>query len=227
MKEGRSGNRKKGCRRPVLQQKGLQETGRQYSGAARHDGCMNRRDIGATTTRSRMNDRLQNERTGLSACHALDRHRPQRWSAASVIALLALTTLSAPNAWGRAYVTETVEGYTIRCSTIRSTELPDEVLNRYAVVADDAIGVLSCVVQEQEADGTYRNARADVTATVTNLVGMVQGSPVREVLEGDVVTYIATYRIPNDNPLTFDLVIQPEGAPVPLSIEFEDVRADE
>ena len=173
-----------------------------------------------------MIDRVYKRRTGLSAHHTAEKLHRRGCSAAIAIALLALT-LSAPNAWSRAYVTETVEGYTIRCSTIRSTELPEEVLVRYAVEADEAIGVLSCVVQEKEADGIFRNARADVTATVTNLVGMVQGSPMREVLEGDAVTYIATYPIPNDNPLTFELVIRPDGAPVPLSIEFEDVRADE
>jgi hypothetical protein len=176
-----------------------------------------------------MIDRVYKRRTGLSvhyAMEAMKRRHLRRRSIASAIALSALA-LAAPNAWSRAYVTETVEGYTIRCSTIRSTELPDEVLNRYAVVAEDAIGVLSCVVQEPQADGTYRNTRADVTANVTNLVGMVQGSPVREVLQGDAVTYIATYQIPNDNPLTFDLVIEPAGAPIPLSIEFEDVRPAE
>jgi hypothetical protein len=138
--------------------------------------------------------------------------------------VLLVLTLAVPEAWGRAYVTENFEGYTVRCSAVPSIELPSEVLNRYRIDADDGTGVLSCVVQQQQADGSYTNVRADVTAAITNLVGIVEGSPVREVLQGDNVTYIATYDIPNENPLTFDLVIEPEASRTSIPIQFEDIR---
>ena len=145
---------------------------------------------------------------------------------AAVLGLLsASVTLPAQ---ARAYLTETAEGHTLRCSTIRSDTLPATVLQRYAVSADRATGVFSCVVQYPDnSGGDEQNRSADLNALARNLTGVEQVLEVREVLDDDNLTYLATYAIPVNGPLTFEVEVLADSLSTPMVVVFDDVRPQE
>jgi hypothetical protein len=142
------------------------------------------------------------------------------------ITLLLLCIAGQTNA--RAYISESSEGYTVRCSTVRTTTLSQEVQTRYGIQADDHLGLLSCVMQQQgSAADNPENIRGEIRATISTLTGQAEAADFSEVLQGSAVSYLSTYEIPVNGPLTFEVAARPSGLTSDIVISFDDIRPGE
>jgi hypothetical protein len=139
---------------------------------------------------------------------------------ACALALACVAGSSANMAFASTYVTETVDDYTVRCSTVRSDTLPDTILERYGIAGDKQRGVLSCVVQRANPDGSMSNQKADVQVRIENLMQVASTPEVRELLEGDNITYLASYEIPVDTVLQFEVTLSPQGTDIEIPLQF-------
>jgi|GEM_PF-5593901 len=153
-------------------------------------------------------------------------------AAASRTSLAALTgvglALASPAAVTQAYVVEAVNGHTVRCSTIRSDTLSEDVLSRYLLEPSRSTGVLSCVVQPSALErGDTENFEAELSAQAITLTGVPVPLEFREVLEDDQITYLATYAIPVDGPLNFEISALVPAATEATVIAFEDIHPQE
>ena len=124
------------------------------------------------------------------------------------------------------YVTETAEGVTLRCNTIRTGKLPEQALERYGVTEEEDLGLLSCVMQRQT-DAGYENLDGRMAVRITTLTGIVQDPPFRQVLDNQQIGFITTYDIPVTGPLQFEVSAAPEDGTPELTISFDDIRPRE
>lgn len=130
------------------------------------------------------------------------------------LALLTLTAAltTASVAHGRAYHTETVGDLVARCSTVNTTSLPEKSLELYGVSGSRDTGLASCVLQAQAPGNEPENRQAQVEIRYYTPGQTPRPADVREVREGDLVTYLATYPIRSEDPLQFEVTIELEGA---------------
>jgi hypothetical protein len=142
----------------------------------------------------------------------------------STVALLMLTVTAGSGALAGAYFSEVADGTTLRCSSVPSSSLPEDVLERYRIAADSRTGVLSCVIQRQGQDGSLENLSGRINARVVTLTGVTEAPVFREVLENEAVSYLATYAIPLDGPLSFQVAAQPAGSEMTITVEHDDIR---
>lgn len=127
-----------------------------------------------------------------------------------LLAAMLLGPAAAP-ARASAYHTEPLNGLIARCSTIVATQLPEQSLARYEVEADRNRGLLSCVVQPRDGDAVPDNVEAELRASYRPIGQAPQPLDIRQVREGNLVTYLGTYRISGSEPIQFDVRIEVEG----------------
>lgn len=109
----------------------------------------------------------------------------------------------------------------MRCSAVSVDALPESILDRYGVDNEPAKGVLSCVVQQADANGEVSNVRATVHVRIENLMGVATVPVVRELMEDDNVTYLASYDIPVDTQLQFNVTLSPQGSDLTIPLSFK------
>lgn len=153
--------------------------------------------------------------------------RFQRSTASALTATLWLPlflTFLPTSAQSRAFTSEVIAGTTLRCNTARTGSIPEEILDRYGITQDADAGLLSCVIQRQEASGAWRNQRGIVRARASTITGISEELQVREILDESAVGYVATYALPTSGPLSFDVLVEAEDAEEEIRIEFDDLR---
>lgn len=124
-----------------------------------------------------------------------------------LIVLYALSTIClgfSMHIEARAYVVERFETYTVRCSSIQTSELPNSVIDRYDVREPSAdMGIVSCVIQKEDDDKALSNVEGSFTGYLQNLIGHRTTLNFRPVLENNAATYIATYERTSTSPVRF------------------------
>jgi hypothetical protein len=111
---------------------------------------------------------------------------------------------------------------TVRCSTVNSTSLPEASLQRYAIDGDPAVGLFSCVLQRSHAQESPEHLHGDVTVHYHSIGQTPAEIPLREVLDDrDLVTYLGTYRVPDEFPLTFRVSVESDDIGS-LEFTFDD-----
>jgi hypothetical protein len=151
------------------------------------------------------------------------RDRAGRCSIRALMLVLIPLGLAAANgaAWARTYQTQTLDGLTVRCTTVNTSTLPQAALERYDVRQDAERGLLSCVVQRQQPGHEPENVPARVSAQYHVIGQPPDPIEIREVREQNLVTYLGTYRVRSSYPLVFQV-----GIAVPevgsLQLEFDD-----
>ncbi|MGE0622853.1 MAG: DUF4426 domain-containing protein [Pseudomonadales bacterium] len=150
----------------------------------------------------------------------------QNWLLACTLlaVTLGLQPLLTESAHARAFTTEATGETTLRCSTAPTVSIPDEVLDRYDVTPDRDSGLLSCVVQQQETGGSWRNRRGEIAATASTLTGIAEELRIREILDESTIGYIATYPLPASGPLRFNVLVETGDDDADIRIEFDDLR---
>ena len=108
----------------------------------------------------------------------------------------------------RSYVVERFDAYTVRCSSIQTSELPNSVIDRYDVREPSAdTGIISCVLQKEDVEKALSNAEGAFTGYLQNLIGHRTSLNFRPVLENNDVTYVATYERTSTSPVRFWMTV--------------------
>jgi hypothetical protein len=139
--------------------------------------------------------------------------------AATAVAIALVPATALP----RAFHAEDVGDVTVRCSSVNSTSLPETSLERYDIDSDGSVGLFSCVVQRMSDDGTFEHLSAEITAQDHSIGQTPQDIPLREVLDDDLVTYLGTYAVAEEFPLTFRVSIDSE-ATGRVEFTFDDMK---
>ncbi|MFP7722077.1 DUF4426 domain-containing protein [Lysobacter sp. A3-1-A15] len=99
---------------------------------------------------------------------------------------------------------------TIRASVVPTSAISEQVARQYGIERDPAnVLLLVGVRQGPEMQETALPAR--ITATATDLRGVVQPLDLREVRSGGLIDYAGVARVSPPDTLRFDLVIQRES----------------
>ena len=91
-----------------------------------------------------------------------------------------------------------------RCNTVHSLTLPNAIVERYNVNAQDETGVISCSLQSSAAEPPT-NLPAQVTGTVTTLTGRSAPVEFKEILDEGAVSYLGTFSIDAKSALDFEV----------------------
>lgn len=111
--------------------------------------------------------------------------------------------------------------YEIHYNAFYSTFLLPEVAQRHNLTRSNVRAMLNVTVLEKQADGSTRVVAADVSGQVSNLLQQQQTLSFVAIEEADALYYIGDFRISNDEQLTINLSVRPEGATSPYRIRFE------
>jgi hypothetical protein len=137
-------------------------------------------------------------------------------NALKLMAFSALTVLSFDaftQAEARIYIVESFDTYTVRCTSMQTSELPNEVIDRYEVQeSSDDTGIISCVLQEEDADMAMPNIEGTFTGYMQNLIGQRTSLHFRPILENNAVSYIATYERTSASPVRFWMTVSIDDA---------------
>lgn len=123
-----------------------------------------------------------------------------------VAALLGALAASAP-AFGERM--QRLGGYEAHYSLVPTTVLNADIVGRYGITRGRDRALLNVSILE---DG-QRPVRAEVSGTVTDLLGQVRDLGLEEVVEGEAVYYLAEVRHDDREVLRFEVALKtPDGA---------------
>lgn len=104
-----------------------------------------------------------------------------------------------------------VDGYTIHHNAFLSNELSAEVLKQYGIRRSPNRALINISIIKDVPDTTGTPVTAKVSVTARNLRGQVRAIPVREIKEENAVYYIGEFLVENQETVTFNIEVQPNG----------------
>lgn len=109
---------------------------------------------------------------------------------------------------------EDIGDYRVHYSAMNTRMLPPEVAGAYDIQRSGNRAMINiAVLQKTESEGEMATpVRAAVNASAVNLTGQRRNIDVREVDDDDAVYYIGSFRIADEETLTFTIQVQPEGS---------------
>ena len=137
-----------------------------------------------------------------------------RTFAATLITAIALLALPAT---GQAQQAEDIGDYRVHYNAINTNAIPPEVASAYGIQRSGSRAMLNIAVlrKAESEDSMDTTARATVSARAVNLTGQVREIELREIEDDDAIYYIGTFRISNEETLTFEISVRPEGSEQP------------
>ena len=134
-----------------------------------------------------------------------------RLFAGTIAAALVLMAISGP---ASAQQFEDIGDYRVHYSAMNTRMLPPEVAGAYDIQRSGNRAMINiAVLRKAESEGEMDTpVRADVSASAVNLTGQRRDIDVREVDDDGAVYYIGSFRIANEETLTFTIEVQPEGS---------------
>ena len=119
------------------------------------------------------------------------------------------------------YAENTVEfdNYLIHYNALSTDFLLPAVAHTYGIKRSKNSGMVNIVVQKKTSSGT-EGVNAKVAGTGVNLNAQLKRLKFHRIKDGDVIYYIADFRITNKEMLNFKLNVTPEGADRSYPIEF-------
>lgn len=108
----------------------------------------------------------------------------------------------------------------IHYSAMLTADLQPEVARTYGIERNKSRGIATLAVLQKDAAGVARPIKASVDVSVVNAVGRVVLVAMREIQENAAVYYIGTFRVADEETLTFKVQIIPDGAK-PQNFEFK------
>jgi hypothetical protein len=114
---------------------------------------------------------------------------------------------------------EEFDDYRIHYNAFVSNLLSPEVARAHDLKRSRYHAVVNITVQKKK-NGIYESVTADVSGTATNLYGKQQKLGMKQVTERDAVYYLGQMPFSNEETLTFDILVIPEGEKVARNISF-------
>ncbi len=111
--------------------------------------------------------------------------------------------------------------YTVHYSAFPSTALSAKMVSTYGFKRSNYIALLNITPQKTE-DGLTVGVKSEVTGKVKNLIGNSQTLEFKEIIEGDVVYYIAEFSFSNEEHFRFAIDVKPlDGSSLQIPVSFE------
>ena len=137
-----------------------------------------------------------------------------RTFAATLMTALFLSLLPAE---GQAQQAEDIGDYRVHYSAMNTNMLPPDVARAYGIQrsANRAMINLTVVRKSESDDEMDLPVRADIEASAVNLTGQLRAIDLEQIEDDGAVYYIGTFRITNEETLTFNIEVRPEGSQQP------------
>jgi len=134
------------------------------------------------------------------------------------IALILFALLfSAPLAAQQA---ETFGAYEAHYSAINTSQLSPTVARAYGIQRSKNRSMLNIAVL-RSGDPEDEPVSATVAAETVNLTGQRRTIELREIRDQGAIYYVGTFRITNEERVTFRIGVQPEGRSTPYEFTFQ------
>ena len=113
------------------------------------------------------------------------------------------------------------DNYLVHYSAFPSTALSAKVVSTYGFKRSNYIALLNITPQKVE-EGVTLGVKSEVTGKVQNLIGNSQKLDFKEIIEGDVVYYIAEFTFSNEEHFRFMIDIKAlDGSDQHITLRFE------
>lgn len=114
-----------------------------------------------------------------------------------------------------------LNGYTVRWGTTTTSFFPRRVIEKHGLEPRGR-GVLSVVVLKDQGDqSTPKPVEAEMSAHATNRLGQRRDIVMRPVTEDGLTSYIGTFAVNDQEQLTFEVRVRPQGWEEPRRVEFQ------
>ncbi|QKK01500.1 MAG: DUF4426 domain-containing protein [Pseudomonadota bacterium] len=133
------------------------------------------------------------------------RHVHVRMSLIATAALL-LAMLGGP---AFAQQSEEFGDWVVHYNAINTNLLPPEVARAYGIQRSGSRALLNIAVLEKHPDALDEPIHASVTASAINLTGQRRDIALREIEDQGAIYYIGTFRIHDEETLTFSIQVKP------------------
>lgn len=136
---------------------------------------------------------------------------------ASKLLILFALLLGAPLAAQQAEIFGPFEAH---FSAINTSQLSPTVARAYSIQRSSNQAMLNIAVL-RTGNPEDEPVSATVTAQTVNLTGQRREIELREIRDQGAIYYIGTFRITNEERVTFRVSVQPEGRPTPHEFTFQ------
>lgn len=116
----------------------------------------------------------------------------------------------APQGFAPAAAIVRADERTARCNTVHSLTLPNSIVHRYSIAANDGTAVISCSLQA-DAAGESVNVPARVRGIQTSLDGVSKPLDFDEILDDRAVSYLSTFSIDENSWVEFEVSLIDEA----------------
>ncbi len=134
----------------------------------------------------------------------------------AALCITAIALLLAP-AMAPAQQAEDIGNYRIHYNALNTNALPPEVAGAYGIQRSGSRAMLNIAVlrKAESTDSMDTPTHAEVSARAINLTGQRREIELQEIEDDEAVYYIGTFRIHDEETLTFTISVQPEGSQQP------------
>lgn len=132
---------------------------------------------------------------------------------AIALAIALCLTLAAGDA--RSQQAEDLGSHLVHYSAINTSQLTPQVASAFGIQRSASRALLNLAVLGKNDEGMDRPVRARIQVQAVNLAGQRREVELREVTEQDAIYYIGSFRIHNEERITFRISVQPEDYPGP------------
>ncbi|MFP4209034.1 MAG: DUF4426 domain-containing protein [Wenzhouxiangella sp.] len=139
-----------------------------------------------------------------------------------LIPLLAVALLVALPDGVAAQQAEDLGAYRVHYSAINTSQLSPEVARAFGIQRSTSRALLNLAVLGKREDALDEPMRAHIEVEAVNIAGQRRPIELREVTEQEAIYYIGTFRIHNEERITFRVDVAPEGiSGPPRSFRFQ------
>lgn len=130
------------------------------------------------------------------------------------IAILGVFAFLAP---ASAQQAEDIGNHLVHYSAMSTRMVPPEVARAYGIERSGNRAMINIAVLQKADSGDAMDTpvHASVDASAVNLTGQPRNIELQEIVEDDAIYYIGTFRITNEETLTFNIEVRPEGSDQP------------
>lgn len=112
--------------------------------------------------------------------------------------------------------------FEVHYSAINTSQLSPQVARAFGIQRSTSQALLNLAVLRDRSGPMGEPSRAAVEVNVVNIAGQRRAIEMREVTEQDAIYYIGTFRIHNEERITFSVEVAPIGeSGPPLSFRFQ------
>lgn len=100
--------------------------------------------------------------------------------------------------------------YVAHYNTMNTTFLTPEVATAYGITRSGSLALINIAILEVAEDGLNQPVYATVSVDAANLAGQRKTIEMMEVEDGGAIYYVGTFRIRDEERITFNVTVQPK-----------------